>query len=323
LQTLINDPSWHHIERRQDAERTFDSSVVSAFYYGLDGAVENPEEWRESRIPLPTRKEGYSRVMLVGTTGAGKTTLLRHIIGTDHVRDRFPATSIARTTTADMEIVIAPGAYEAVVTFTPEHIIRGVIDECIESACLAALDDQPDSKIAEALLSHPEQRFRLSYTLGEWKPNNAEDEWSYSFKGTNGKEERLDEGESVTDRDVLANQLRLETYVARIKRLARFAGTVLENKFEVRPRPAQTSTASERADDAAWLELHSEVVLDLDEFSQIALDIKDDVESRFDALPLGKIEKAPSGWPKCWHFSSEDRDSLVVRCDLIVDKEPG
>ena len=75
---------------------------------------------RNARIPLPTRKEGYSRVMLVGTTGAGKTTLLRHIIGTDHVRDRFPATSTARTTIADMEIVIAPGPYDAVVTFTPE-----------------------------------------------------------------------------------------------------------------------------------------------------------------------------------------------------------
>ena len=100
---------WHHIDRRREAERAFDAPVVSAFYDGLEAGAENPEEWREMTSRLPTRKEGYSRVMLVGTTGAGKTTLLRHIIGTDHIRDRFPATSTARTTIADMEIVIAPG----------------------------------------------------------------------------------------------------------------------------------------------------------------------------------------------------------------------
>ena len=176
-----------------------------------------------------------------------------------------------------MEIVIAPVPYEGVVTFTPEHIIRGVIDERIESARLAALDDQPDNKIAEALLSHPEQRFRLSYTLGEWKPKNAEDDANYSLKGTNAKEEGLDEGETVAERDALANQLRLETYIARIKRLARLAGKALES--QVGPRPPQTSTSSERAEEATWLELYCEVVLDQDEFSQVALDIKDDVES--------------------------------------------
>ncbi len=55
----------------------------------------------DKHIKLPTREDGYARIMLVGTTGAGKTTLLRHIIGSDHRNDRFPATSPGRTTTAD------------------------------------------------------------------------------------------------------------------------------------------------------------------------------------------------------------------------------
>ena len=123
------------------------------------------------------------------------------------------------------------------------------------------------------------------------------------------KQERLDEGESVSARDALPISCGLRL----MSRASKTCATRRQGPRECDrgPRPRSTSTSSERAADADWLEFYSEVVLDQDEFSQIALDIKDDIESRFDTLPFGTIEKGPSGWPRCWHFSSQDRDLFL------------
>ena len=122
-------------------------------------------EIRESEIPLPSRDDGYAVLMLVGTIGAGKTTVLRRLIGSD----RFPSTSTARTTTADIEIIAADGPYKAVVTFMDPREARDEIEKCLLSACRAAVTDGRDNRIASVLLSPPEQRFRLSYPLGAWE----------------------------------------------------------------------------------------------------------------------------------------------------------
>ncbi len=121
---------------------------------------------RDRFIPFPEVEDGYSRNMLVGTTGAGKTTLLRHMIGSDPNRDRFPSTSTARTTIAEIEIVTAPGPFRAVVTFATHDEVLGNVQECLDSACEAVVRGSDDAGIAGALLEHPEQRFRLSYLIG-------------------------------------------------------------------------------------------------------------------------------------------------------------
>jgi len=243
--------------------------------------------------------------MLVGTTGAGKTTLLRHIIGSDHVKDRFPSISTGRTTTADTEIIVARTPYRAVVTFIPEHVVRGLIDECIESACISALEGQSDATIAQALLSHTEQRFRLSYILGEWRASDA-DESSFDFEHAGSRsEENLSEKERVAEAEAVANQLKLQTYVARVKRLARLVGEVIDSNQGALPA---TANSEEKAN---WIEFFSEVLLDQEEFAQISLDIKDEVESRFALLKVGEIEEGPSGWPRSWSFSSADRSSFL------------
>ena len=87
----------------------FDGVIVDIFFDRIEAGKRNSAELRDRKILLPTKKDGYSRVLFLGTTGAGKTTLLRHIIGSDHNKDRFPSTSTARTTTADTEIVTAEG----------------------------------------------------------------------------------------------------------------------------------------------------------------------------------------------------------------------
>ena len=168
LNTLLGDPTWWSLDRRMEAERKFAAPIVSAFFDGIEVGGLKSRDLREEVIPLPTPDEGYARVMLVGVTGAGKTTLLRHLIGSDHRQDRFPSTSTAKTTTADIEIIMQGGPFNAAITFMTEHETRCAVDECLEAACAAAVKDlqHADSKIAETLLEHPEQRFRLSYTLG-------------------------------------------------------------------------------------------------------------------------------------------------------------
>ena len=161
LNQLLQNESWWSGDRRKDAALEFDDVVVSAFFDGIEAEAHDAEASRSAVIALPTRDDGYSTVLFLGTTGAGKTTLLRHIIGSDPETDRFPSTSTAKTTTADIEILVAPGDFSAAVTFMPEHEVRAHIDECIEEACLEAIQGKSDAKIAAALLEHREQRFRL------------------------------------------------------------------------------------------------------------------------------------------------------------------
>ena len=84
---------------------------------------------RESEMPLPTKDDGYSRALFMGTTGTGKTSLLRHLIGSHPTYDRFPSTSTGKTTIADIEVITSPGDFEAVVTFFPRRLIRTYVAE--------------------------------------------------------------------------------------------------------------------------------------------------------------------------------------------------
>ena len=138
LNELLEDQSWWSGDRRTEAERKFSPAVVSAFFDGIEAGSEFGAK-RDRIIPLPTKEDGYSHVLFLGTTGAGKTTLLRHVVGSDPVEDRFPSTSTAKTTTADIEIITAPGQFRAAVTFMPEHEVRAHIEECLEEACLEAV----------------------------------------------------------------------------------------------------------------------------------------------------------------------------------------
>ena len=135
LNDLLADPSWWSLDRRPEAEGRFASAIVAALFDGIEVGKVRSKDLRETKLPLPTPQDGYARVMLVGATGAGKTTLLRHLIGSDHRRDRFPSTSTAKTTTADIEIITGEGPFRTAITFMTEHEVRCSIDECLEAAC--------------------------------------------------------------------------------------------------------------------------------------------------------------------------------------------
>ncbi len=304
LNALLGDRRWWSADRRADAEREFAALVVSAFYDGIEVGRVDTAALRESKIPLPSRDQGYSRILLVGTTGAGKTTLSRHLIGSNHSSDRFPSTSTARTTIADTEIVTSEGSFEGVVTFMSEFEVRAHIDECIEAACLATIEGQPAEKIASALMTHREQRFRLTYILGELSlaEPSAEEESEFEFDDT-----PADAGDenAVSTEDRATNASRLRTYLERIEALAATTAEEMAADFG-------TLSAQGTPDDAAaWLELYSDKLFESEEFAKLSLDIKDDIESRFDRLDANILDRSATGWPQFATFQSEDRETFL------------
>lgn len=307
LNELLNDYSWWSIDRRTEAEQRYDSVVVAAFFDGMETGKISSAALRENKIPLPSREDGYPRVMLSGTTGAGKTTLVRHIIGADHKNDRFPSTSTARTTTADIEIITAETSFEVVVTFMPEHEVRAHIDECLEEACLSAIQQKPDDKIAAALLSHREQRFRLFYPLGSWQSTQAaafEEDFSFeNEEGSNAGES--EEIEIISIDEASHNKERLEEFVARVKELARVVGE------EVAASLGQLQCQDNPGDQASWIELFGEALYDHEDFSKLSLDIMEDVEDRFNLIKAGKFENGPTNWPVLWSFREDSRDKFL------------
>ena len=284
----------------------FAPQIVSAFFDGIEIGRLDTSHLRETHIHLPGRDEGYARALLAGTTGAGKTTLLRHMIGSSHEHDRFPSTSTARTTIADTEVVTADGPFKAAVTFISEFEVRAYIDECIEAACLAVIENQPNEKVAAALLTHREQRFRLSYILGGADESASADEDDFLFDaakpaaaGTPDEEDTVSEGERR------ANSEQVAGYVARVCSLAAEIGEQTAADFGLF---AEQQTPDDKA---AWVEFYSDRLFESEEFTKLSLDIRDDIENRFEFLGAENLDRSATGWPVVWVFETDDREVFL------------
>ena len=303
MNELLSNESWWAATKRQDALARFHEPIVKAFYDDL--VARRPDSWsvRNDAIPLPTAEDGYTRAMLVGTTGAGKTSLLRHLIGSDPDKDRFPSTSTAKTTIADIEVVTDAGPYSAVVTFFSEHYTEAAIEDCILDACAAAAHGKDDVEIANALLNHRDQRFRLSYLLGSYKVKAppSDDEWSFDESES---DEPQVESLLPTEQQV-ANQAAIESYLERVKQLASDVQSDIESKLDV---SMQTATGEDRD---VLEDLFEETLEDADAFSELALDILDATKSRFELIEIGDFQRNRSGWPEQWTFESQDRNEFL------------
>ena len=287
LNELLGNESWWNADKRTDASHLFDPVVVSAFFDGIEVGSFDSASKREQLVPLPSQEDGYGRILLLGTTGAGKTTLLRHLIGSDHEEDRFPSTSTAKTTTADTEIITSAGDFEAAITFMPEHQVRAYIDECLEAACVEAVQRSSDAKIVAALLHHEEQRFRLSYLLGGWAVAKRTNEDEFSFEDEPDDTIQIDEDEVVGSEEQKANHERLEAYLSSIKSIAANVESRVANDLGgLKP----DLSADDRA---AWLEIFGSEVFSDASFAELALDILEDVAKRFDLISDG-LERAGS-----------------------------
>ena len=306
LNEILADSSWWSLDRRAEASQRFDAIVVSAFFDGIEVGKINSKERREEMLPLPTPDDGYARVMLVGSTGAGKTTLLRQLIGSDHTRDRFPSTSTAKTTTADIEIITtATGLFKSVITFMNEYEVRAAVDECLEEACSIAIQGGDDEGIAGALLEHPEQRFRLSYPLGTWQQESPNNEMDSLFEDEEDPAVTLPDDEVVASAELTKNNEHLREYVRRIRKVAtavqEFIATSSGNYHDM-------DSATRRE---AWIEEFTDALYDNLGFTDISVDIMESIEERFGLIDEGDFEREATGWPILWCYEERDRAAFL------------
>ena len=314
MNVLLGNRAWWNANRRGDAEKRFSRIVVDAFYDEIQAGREDSESLREESIALPDAKQGFSRVLFVGTTGAGKTSLLRQLIASDPDRDRFPSTAPAKTTIADIEVVQDEGDYRAVVTFFTEFQAQSNIEECIVDSCLAALDRQPSDKVAERFLNHRDQKFRLGYVLGSWNqghPSKESDDDEFSFDAEVETTGYGAEDGVTSASEQSANQEVLRGFLERIDKLVAVAEQRLSNDLEIDPDDG--SGGDREAAKELMEENFEDYVAGEELFHELAQDVLDRIRARFDLITKGNLERHRSGWPKRWTIETADREQFITQ----------
>jgi len=311
LDQLLSDTNLHSPTKRREAERRFDPIiVVPAFYDPMEAAAaDDPLAIREAKVPM---KQGVPKVMLTGATGSGKTSLLRHLIGSDPKTDRFPSTSTARTTTSEIEVITAQDdlTFKAVVTFHSQWETTTSVSECVANACLATLYELPDDKIADRLLHHSDQVFRLNYVLGSFiDVDNTDDEWAYEGENDSDRVEEQAAEAPVPPEQQATLKAILDGFLIRIHRLAGIAKAKTEADLGIK-FASLTPTDIDIAE-----EYFSDIVEDQPEFDDLVDDILNQVLLRFEQLPPGDRSNKTNGWPESWtcECDGKDREEFMRR----------
>jgi hypothetical protein len=306
MNELLADANLHSILKQREAERRFAPLVVAAFYEGLDADAADPEKARDKQIAIPG---GVPRVLLAGVTGSGKTSLLRQLMGFDPRADRFPSTSTARTTTCDIEVIATSEStkYKAIVTFRSQWETTASVAECVSSACLGVVHGWSEQKVAERLLHHPDQIFRLNYVLGSYSKQSGDDDWGYEGE-SNPDMSSFDEA-SVSVEQQQEMQSVLEAFLRRIRSLAETAQEKTEKDLDI-----QFDNLSSADRDFAE-EYFEENLENLPEFDHLVDDILEEILLRFKNLPPGEPRNRPGGWPESWmcECDARSREDFIRR----------
>lgn len=308
MNRILEDAKLHNLASREVAATLYDERIVKAFYEPMTPGAYNPWAIRDEHIPLPGGKgssDGYSRTLMIGTTGAGKTTIVRQFLGTDPDKDRFPSISAAKTTTSDFEVVMQEGIFKAIVTLLPRDRVRQYIVECILAAVVTKMEGKSDREVFRRLLEHSEQRFRLSYILG----NPALLEKASSDELSDDEEPVLSESTqeiSDAEREQLLNTLK--SYLKAICDLDEKGRTAFTAHAQSLGIKIGEATAEDRE---ALQELVEEDISNREEFNEFADNILEEVESRFKMVADGAFSRGRDEWPAKWIFESEDRAAFL------------
>ena len=294
LNELLADQSLWSVGAQAEANKRYDSKVIEIFYGEIAPRSGLPQDLRDKLLPLPGHADGYARVALMGVPGAGKTTLVRQLIGTNPDTERFPSTSVNRTTTFPTEVAMRDnGLYEAVVTFMSEHETRFEIEESLSSAIVEAVDGDT-KKVARALLEKSDMRFRLKYLLGDFVQDSAAEVDPYDDDEANEAKDP-DAGSSLTAEEKAQSQKTLATYISRVVVLAKRLKTELETDQGQIEKMAPE-------DRSAALDLIEEQAVASDEFLELVSDILDELRTKFAHVPSGQFDKTTTGWPNAWYI---------------------
>ncbi|TYB38296.1 hypothetical protein FXF50_11660 [Micromonospora sp. AP08] len=300
LNEILRTPSLWELTARVTAEARFDARVVEIFYEGLEAVELDFAGVREELLPLPTAADGYKTVMMLGTTGAGKTTVVRQLLGTNPETERFPSTSTAKTTVADMELITsAEPTYRAAVTFTPRDEVIDYLTENVSAAALAVFNGKGDVEVVRQLLDHVNQRFRFSYVLGRAIGPNADDL----------VDDDVDEGEDIDLTEY--GQVDIEFTQQVIQKAVRSVRAIVERHAGAIRDEFEASEEDERVV-AEYIEENLDTELrQSDEFHGIVDSLIDEIEKRFSTLEVGVLRRNRQGWPVSWSWSSDDRAEFI------------
>jgi GTPase SAR1 family protein len=291
LNAILANEELHPPGAREIASRTYHPTAVACFYEGIEAKIVDPWIKREEIIELP--KDGFSIVQLTGPVGAGKTTLVRQLIGTDPERERFPATSNARTTIFDTEIICAPGDFHAVVSFLSPSQVRSYTEECVQAAVMAAAESLGKDSIARKFLTHSEEKFRLSYILG---PNPIADEEEEDFDDAPESEARAAE---IDNAECEENRTRLVEWLGRCEEIAKRVIGELEDEV------GETAVAMTEKDKDAFLQLVSDKLDDDDDISTLVEDIIEEIKERLRFVKAGEFDRDSLEWPIRWRHQAK------------------
>lgn len=299
LNAILADESLWSPGAKEIATRKFHPTAVACFYEDIEGKIADPWLKRDEVIPLP--KAGYSIVQLTGPVGAGKTTLVRQLIGTDPETERFPATSNARTTIFDTEIICAPGDFEAVVSFLPAGQVRSYVEECVQAAVMTVAEGLGKDAVARRFLVHSEEKFRLSYILGTVQEGEEQED---DFADEPPDEQQQD---AVGSQERKANSDKIMGWIARCEEIA--SSVIRELEKEIGETAAQLT----EKDKDAFLQLVSDKLGDSEDLNTLVDEVLDAIEARFDFVQAGKFDRDSIGWPIRWRYraSAADRTEFL------------
>lgn len=291
LMKLLRDETYWSPSEQQRAMNDVHLRAVGIFYDQMDDEVsEDTWDLRERYIAMPKNNDGFARVMLLGSTGAGKTTVIRQLIGTAPDEVSFPAISPSRTTTCNTEFIFAPTTYtKAIVTFISQSQTRILTEESIWEAFKKSVLGRDRKRVAKALLSHPENRFRLSYILGQYRNQNSValcNEVSDS---------------PYPDQNSLQNDL--EYILSEIEEIA----------LEAR---AACPVDVEELDEAVDLLYEDFVREETARFHDLVDYILGKIRDRFSSVQSiqeGNFHRDIKGWPVYWTYESEDKGDVIAQ----------
>ena len=307
LNRLIDDPEMHMLSAKPKAATQYDNRVVAAFYDRMEAKARDSWADRERLLPLPSAVEGYAKVLMVGTTGSGKTTLVRQILGTDPETERFPSTSAAKTTTADIEVIIADNDFQAAVSFVSRETTRQYIVDCVIAAIAGHIEGAPRAEIGRRFTEHNEMRFRMNYLLGSLNPQNTEQDHDELYDEED--ESAVDDIAEVSTDEQRENAQKLKHFLARVETLAES----FRDRIHVAASDLEIDIEKAKASDREALqELVEEQLVQSEDFDSIVDDLIEEIERRFEFVKVGEFARAQDEWPIVWHFRSTDREEFIL-----------